>query len=482
MLSPFVVHSLGNVSYGIWVLLGSLVGYLGLLDLGVRGAVTRYIAKFHAQSNHLDATRVASSALAIFTAAGLLAILVSITLALVVPQLFEVPEQLVTAARIVVILGGINVAVSIVSGVYGGIVAGLQRFDYFNAVEVVVAGIRAGAVILALNAGFGLVALAAIQLAMSSVRGLANYRLSRRLYPELRARVSECRRTDLATIFSFSVSALLLTASGMLIMYTDSVVIGAFLPLEMITFFAIAANLTEYARGPISGISQTITPWVSSLEGGGKLDELQRVLLAAARISTLVVLPIVLTFIVRGRTFIGLWMGQDYAKPAGDVLQILSLGLWFVVGYQVVVATMMGISKHRGLVPAFVVEAVCNIGLSVVWIRSYGIVGVAWATTVPRMAGSLLFMPWYLRRVLGIPIRKLWLTVWVYPSLAMVPFVIGSYAIERWWPASNLVLYFGQVVLALPLAGIGAWAMSLTPAEKHRLVGLGSRLVCGARS
>ena len=48
-LSPFVVHSLGNNAYGIWVLLGSLVGYLGLLDLGVRAAVTRFIARFHAQ-------------------------------------------------------------------------------------------------------------------------------------------------------------------------------------------------------------------------------------------------------------------------------------------------------------------------------------------------------------------------------------------------------------------------------------------------
>ncbi len=36
MLSPFIVHRLGNSAYGTWALLGSLVGYLGLLDFGVR--------------------------------------------------------------------------------------------------------------------------------------------------------------------------------------------------------------------------------------------------------------------------------------------------------------------------------------------------------------------------------------------------------------------------------------------------------------
>ena len=46
-LSPFVVHSLGNSAFGIWTILVSLVGYVGLFDLGIRAAVTRYVAKYH---------------------------------------------------------------------------------------------------------------------------------------------------------------------------------------------------------------------------------------------------------------------------------------------------------------------------------------------------------------------------------------------------------------------------------------------------
>jgi len=298
-LSPFVVHSLGDSAYGIWILLGSLVGYLGLLDLGVRGAVTRFIARYHTKQEHLEATRVTSSALAIFTTLGLLAILAATGIAVFIGHIFNIPPELVSVARIVLILGGINVAVSIISGVFGGIVTGLQRFEYVNAVEVGIQATRALAIVLALQAGFGLVALAAIQLCMSTVRGVANYLMSRRLYPEVRTTYGECHRRHIKMIFSFSVSMVLLQAAGMLILYTDSVVIGSFLPVGMITFFAIAATLTEYARAPISGISQAVSPWVSELEAGAGEAKLQQVLLFTARIATLVVLPIVLTFMLR---------------------------------------------------------------------------------------------------------------------------------------------------------------------------------------
>lgn len=473
VLSPFIVHSLGDVSYGIWVLLGSLVGYLGLLDLGVRGAVTRYIAKFHTRGDHLEATRVASSALVIFSLMGLLAVALSGILAVFIAQVFQIPAELVTVTRIVVILGGMNMAVSMVSGVFGGVVTGLQRFDYVNTVEVITGAVRALAIVLALKAGLGLIALAVIQLGTSGLIGLTNFWLSRRLYPQMRTGFTECRRSHLVMIFSFSFSVLILQASGMIILFSDAVVIGAFLPLGMVTFFAIAANLIEYARAPISGISHTLTPWASALEAEDDLGDLQRVLLVGARIATLIILPIILTFMLRGGSFIGLWMGAEYAIRSGDVLWILSLALWFAVGYQVVVATMMGISKHKGLVPAFLIEAMCNISLSVIWLQSYGIIGVAWGTTVPRLVASLLFAPWYVRRVLGTPLSTFWLTVWIRPAVAMIPFGLGSWIVEQWWPADNLILFFAQVFAVLPLAALGAWAVSLTPSEKRRVMAPG---------
>src|SRR5271170_2476741 len=90
-VSPYVVGHLGNVGYGVWTLILSLTGYLGLLDLGVRGAVTRYVAKFHTETDHGKASNLASSAMVIFATAGLAAILVSFLLAAFVVQRMKIP-------------------------------------------------------------------------------------------------------------------------------------------------------------------------------------------------------------------------------------------------------------------------------------------------------------------------------------------------------------------------------------------------------
>jgi O-antigen/teichoic acid export membrane protein len=481
VLSPFVVHSLGDTSYGIWILLTSLVGYLGLLDLGVRGAVTRFVAKFHAQGDHRESTKLVSSALAFFLIAGLMAATVATLLAFSVDKFFDVPAHLTATIRIVVILSGLSIVVSLIGGVYGGIVVGLQRFDYVNATEIIAGILNAIAVFVALKLGMQLLALATIHLVFNILRATVSFWLSRVTYPEVKVSLFECRRSHLSLIFSFSFSIVLLQASGMVIMFSDSVVIGALLPLSMVTFFAIAANLAQYAMAPIIGISHTLSPWASALEADDQWDQVREGLLSAARLATLVALPIVLTFMLRGASFIGLWMGPEYAELSGKVLGVLGLSLSFAAASQIVTSTMMGISRHRKLVPVFIIEAVSNIVLSVMLIPTYGIVGVAWGTAIPRLVVSLCFMPWYVRRVFGIPILKYWVNVWIKPAIAMILFALASFYIERTWPAGNLLLYFSQIAAIMPLAALGVWLVCLTPLEKQRVTAAAHELIRGLR-
>jgi O-antigen/teichoic acid export membrane protein len=467
VLSPFIVRHLGNSGYGVWVLMLSLTGYLGLLDLGVRGAVTKYVAKFHAQKADEDASRVVSAALGIFIGAGALAVSVSLSLAFFVGHFFHIPESYQLAARVVMILTGVNIAISLVSGVGGGILAGRQRFDLVNIVEIAGTGLRTFLIVIALSRGRGLIALASIQLFASLTTGLAYFSLSFWLYPQLRIRLANVDRQSFRLIFSFSTYAFLLQAFVYLIFYTDSVVIGAFMPVSFVTFFAIAGSLTNYARALISGISTTISPLASALEASNQDAELQRLFLKGARSATATILPIALSFMLRGRSFIGLWMGPAYGDLSGRVLWILALALLFAGANYVAGGTMMGISKHKFMVPAYLCEALCNLAISITLVRSKGVIGVAWGTTLPSLAMSLFFWPMYVRHVLRVPIRTYVFSAWVLPGIAAVPFAVFTYAIEKWWPARNLLTFFLQVGVVLPIVGLCDWYLCCTALERQ---------------
>src|SRR5207247_9534361 len=43
LIAPVVVHRLGKTAYGVWGLIGQVIGNSFLLDVGIRIAVTRFV-------------------------------------------------------------------------------------------------------------------------------------------------------------------------------------------------------------------------------------------------------------------------------------------------------------------------------------------------------------------------------------------------------------------------------------------------------
>jgi len=163
------------------------------------------------------------------------------------------------------------------------------------------------------------------------------------------------------------------------------------------------------------------------------------------------------------------------------VLTILAVALSFSAARQVLSGALIGVYRHRELVPFYMAEGLINLGLSLYWIRSLGIDGVALGTTVPNLVTTLVVFPWMVKRMLGTRIPHLWMRFWIRPIASMLPFTAATVALERFWPAHHLVTYFAGVALVLPLAAAGAWFIGLTSAERQvygaRLGALRARLV-----
>jgi O-antigen/teichoic acid export membrane protein len=178
-------------------------------------------------------------------------------------------------------------------------------------------------------------------------------------------------------------------------------------------------------------------------------------------------LPILVTFLLRGGTFLGLWMGPQYAEPSGRVLLVLSIGFAFSATRTVILGAFVGLDRHRYLVPWYVGEAVTNLAVSVLLIHRMGIVGVAWGTTGPSLLMTLVVFPLVARRRLGIGVLRLFLQAWIRPFAALVPFATATWLVERWWPAHGLLMFFVQVAAVLPLAAAGTWLLALDPDQRR---------------
>jgi O-antigen/teichoic acid export membrane protein len=468
-MAPFVVHRLGDSAYGVWSLAAAIAGYLTLLDLGVRGAVTRYVARFAVSGQHEQAGKIASAALQIFCAMAGVAVLVAFLLAVVGVEQFDIPAEYRTAARIVIVVAGLNVGISLVSGVYAGMVAAMQRFDLLNLVDIVVAVSRALAFILVLRAGYDLIAMAVVQLIWSASYGGSMAWLCRRVYPELRLSLAAGDRASIRMIFSFSILTFLIHVSGRLIYYTDALIIATFLPIGLLTLFSIAAALVEYARNLVASISYTTSLMASTLDAVGDMAAVERVLLGSGRFSMMILLPVALTFLIRGESFIGLWMGAVYAGPSSAVLAVLALPLLVHASGQGLGGMMIGIGRHQPMVPAMIVEGAANVVISAWLVRSMGIIGVAWGTAIPALASSLLFWPWYIQRAAGISAARYFRAFWSGPFMAVVPFAVCTFLFERFWPVRTLYGFAVQVAVCLGVVVISDWFICFSSEQRSAL-------------
>ena len=61
VLFPYVVHRLGDAAAGIWLLLGSVTGYMGLLELGIVPSLTQWIAAASARGEPRPDTNPANA-------------------------------------------------------------------------------------------------------------------------------------------------------------------------------------------------------------------------------------------------------------------------------------------------------------------------------------------------------------------------------------------------------------------------------------
>jgi O-antigen/teichoic acid export membrane protein len=448
-LTPMVIRSLGRDAYGIWILAASTVSYLNLLDLGLRSAVIRFVSKAHAQGNAQEVRNAIGAALwfRILVAAGVG--IISIGLAFAFPYMFRLPGDLQRAAQITVLLCALGVAVTLVSGVYGAVLAAIHRFDILSTVGMFQTALRAGGIIFIIRSGRGLLSLAVWELAVIVIIAVTTILASFKLFPESRVQIAKPETGILKRIWSYSFTTFLLMIAVQVVMNTDNLVIGGFLSVGMVVFYSIGGSLITYSTQVVSGLSTTFTPLASTMEATGRHESLQKLLIRGTQATLALALPISVTLLLRGRTFIGLWMGYEYSHVSGTVLQILLISQYLNIANGTGTNIAMAMDKHGPAVKAALIEAAMNLGLSILLVKTIGLYGVAWGTSISMTIVHLWFWPRYVKKLVDVPIRRYLWDGWGKITLCAIPFGIVSALVDRYWKAPNLVVFFSQVLVTM---------------------------------
>jgi len=114
------------------------------------------------------------------------------------------------------------------------------------------------------------------------------------------------------------------------------------------------------------------------------------------------------------------------------------------------------------------VEGLANLGLSIVLLRRYGVIGVAIGTLIPQLCSNLLFLPGHLCRVLGVRVRTYIRQAYLAPLLLCAPLIAVLLWLRAVFPARNYRELFVQTVVGALVYGIGLTWFLLTQEQMGR--------------
>jgi O-antigen/teichoic acid export membrane protein len=290
--------------------------------------VVRFVSADQPRGLHEEASRAVSAALWFRLWLAGVVLLVSLGLSLLAPRIFNIPTELHAATRVAILLSGANVGLSLLCGVFSGVLNALLRFDLLAISAVGLNTLNAAGLVILLGRGRGIVAMALWQLFVGLMNAIFLYKSTFRVYPQLSLLLRPPGRELIRKFGGYSLFLLVNAAAGQVNYHADNIVIGAVLPVGAVTLYALGFAPTQYLRQIVSSLAVTLLPAASTLSARGDHEQLRRLLIQGTRAVMVIALTVEAGFLFRGKTFISLWMGPQYRETSGQVLQVLTLS-WF---------------------------------------------------------------------------------------------------------------------------------------------------------
>jgi O-antigen/teichoic acid export membrane protein len=453
LLLPMVlVRQLQPGAYNAWVLILQLGAYVNFLDLGIQTALSKFVAEYHAASQHDDAAartsakaasdRVASSAVLLLIIGAAIGTLLTIFMAVSVPYVFpQMPDTLVIEVRWALIFYGVSMALALPASAFAGIFLGLQR----NTVPMLLQSSN--------KVVTGFVTIAAVL-----------------LHSHIRIKFSLADRATVMQLLRYCSVLTLWSAAMLFVSGFDTLIVGHF-DFPATAWYSVAANATTFLAALLSAVMSPLIPAASALSVHRSPQQMGNLLLRATRYNIALLLAAGLPLLLFSFLVLHIWMGPSFATHGVQILRILLLASMLRMLGLPYAVMVVGTGRQWLASVSPVAEAIVNFTASLILVRHLGAVGVAWGTVIGAIVGLALHFSLSMRLTqdrLAIPRRTYLAAGILLPLTAALPTLLSA---PRWWSVPGLPQLSPLAWIALALSTFALlWFFALDARARQKLL------------
>lgn len=398
-LPHFLTRTLDHDRFACWALMLQISAFASYLDFGLQTAVARYLAQARERGDREFRDKLVSTALAILSAAGVLAFLIIAAIVWQLAAIFShVPASLVAETRGGVLVLAAVSAMLLPMSTFTGMLIGLHKNEY---PALAIGGTRligGMAVIFASKRTTSLIWLALCLAIPNLLGGLLQLAIALKLVPDIRLRLGNVKREMAAELGRYC-SVLTFFSFGMLLITGLDVTIVGLCDFSAVGYYSVASMLIAFFSGLNNAVFGAFIAPVAVLHARQEYGRIEAIIIRATRLNTFASLSILAAAVIFGAPMLRLWVGPTYAVQAFPILLILLAGQAIRLAGNAYVSSLLAIGEQRFAVVPGAIEAVGNLFLSLIGVQLLGPVGVALGTLLAAVLGLSCYFLYTFRKV-----------------------------------------------------------------------------------
>ncbi len=413
-LIPYLIAYLGKAGYGIWALIGSFIGYYGLLHFGVGAGIMRYVPFYTGRNQQDIASDVVSTAMAIFLFVGVLIIFISSFLAESAASFYKTNEEFVALFRIMALAAAIECPMLILDGT----IRAHEKWVYANFVTVTASVLRAAGLIACVHLGYGLVQMGFVILIVTTISLILMAILFVKLCPTVHLHPKRIKYTQMKELLTYGMFTTIVAIVYSMRFQAHNLIIGKVISLEAVAIYGVAAVLINNIRAVVVAPNRVFVPRFAYLDGGNKHKKVASLFLRSTKINAIFSSSLILIILVAGPAFISIWVGDTF-QSVYPALMILAVGVLVETSLTATGLLLAATGHQRGQAIISSIEGFIGFGLSILLAWRLGLTGIAMGFLISITLMRGIVCPLYICRLHRMSVVRYYLDSLLRPWLIM---------------------------------------------------------------
>lgn len=436
---PFIISRLGASEYGIFNLVNSIISYMYIMDLGLGNAVVRYNSKYIAEKKEDEIKQLNGMFLCIYFIISIICILIGTILYFNFDLIFSngLTRYEIELTKKMFIVAIINLSIGLPLGVFNSIITAYEEFIFIKIISLIRTVLNPIIMIVVLLTGYKALGMVIMSTIFNIVLGCINIYYCKSVL-KIKLQFSNFNKNTFKSIFKYSSYIFIGIIAYKIYWSTDQFILGMCVSASSIAVYSVGSQLSTYFTSISNVLSGMFLPKFTKISINDDKQEMLTIITKVSRIQYYIAIYMLIGFILVGKQFIHIWIGDAYTL-AYYISIIIMIPQVISIVQALFATTLEALNKHKVKSYIYLSVAVLNLFLTIILVKPFGIIGCALGTSVGMTINAIANNLYYAYK-LKFNMKYYWSQILPLMIPTILSFIAG-------WSINNNIYIYNYISL-----------------------------------